>query len=403
MVKPVSFIKGLELDVRPFMKKVQGCDYINWMTASAKAGLPAGLGKVVFKTPRGDSPIRQLFGGAVTAVDVQRGSGRVQRVYLPVLNNKGAPVKYEDVHARDVNDTQARCISRAIAICYGVGLSLYTRCNGNGPELVQALGVRPDTPDLSKVSELREIKEIKDKKTQRVIRSQEYLGWYTALAAATITDPDFHWEIEEYEVLDPATGALERMPAMRGMAKGWMVGVTIRWKERVHTELLPIMGIEMVSTNNGMKPMEHQAIDNPNAMDWHSAVMRCLAKAIALVTGYGIELYAKHDAMGLDLGMGEDRDAPGEQREGEETSEAAASTATPPSQPEQAPTPVAADPNEPPLVREIRTLMAKTTTEEPRFLAWLGIESFQAAPESKLEYAKNALLRKAAEHGISIH
>jgi Protein of unknown function (DUF1071). len=373
-----KFFKLLGVDVRPFVKHVEGMAYLPWALALVQAGRPA-WDAVLFDTPLGRSHVRRLFGGNAVAVDmdIEDGTGVRQRIYLPILNAKGKPVPAGQETARDASDTLARCAARAVAIVHGFGLSLYSECEGDGPAYVQALGVTPDTRDLTSIPELRDIKEIKNRQGV-VIRAQEYLGWHAAIAAARITDPSFRWEILEDKVVDPNTGAIETLPAFRVPGKGWLVGVRVFWRGTAHTQWLPIMGVETVQTRNGPKPMEHQPIAEPDVFHWHSAVMRCLAKGIALATGYGIASYAGEIAV-----SGLDTEAP----EAE-----APSPGAPQPQPRPTQEPVSVRLRE--LVGSVRDLIRRTATDEKQFLSWLGVESLESAGPSRLERGQAALMQK---------
>lgn len=291
-----QFLKNLSLDLSKFTKKVGDSEYLPWATSLNLACSPR-LSSVRFGRGR---PYLKLFGGVLVAVDqAVEGGEHVQRTYLPILDNRYAPVPVERVTSRDISDAVNRCRARSVATVSGIGLSLYSPCGADGAWFVEALKVTPDS-NLSEVDELRERKEIKDK--QGNVKSvQEYLGWHTALSAARITDPNFHWSILEFEEPDPATGELATIPACQvDTGKGWMVAVKVCWKGREHIEWLPIMGIAMVQTKNGIKPLDHQPIEDPNVMQWQQAVMRCLAKAIAICTGYGIKMYAGELAISWD-------------------------------------------------------------------------------------------------------
>lgn len=391
------FLELLGMDVRKHTKQIQGFSYLPWALALSMAGRPAHE-VVTFKVDGQDSPARKLFGGAAVAVDmdVGDGSGAQQRIYLPVLDMRNNPMDWSKADGRDISDTISRCIARAVAMVHGYGLSLYSLTEGDGKAYVDALCVTPDTPDLSQVRELRDIKEFKDRATGKVRRSQEYLGWHAALSACRITDPGFRWEIEEFETAHPSTGEIIEIPAMRTAGKGWMVGVRMFYKGRTHTMRLPIMGVENVQTKNGSKPMEHQPIDNPSVFDWHSAVMRCLAKGIAIATGYGIACYAGEHA------------APGAQ----EIPEDAELPSEVPAQPvqqngngrgtQQASPTRGGDRGK--LISQINVLIKKTSTEKERFTTWLGVQSLDQAEVSVLERGLQALENKHGQmQGATAH
>jgi len=421
-----KFLELLEIDVRKQTKTIQGYAYVPWALALSMAGRPAHE-VVTFKQGGVDSTVRQLFGGGVVAVDMSLGDGTadMQRVYLPVLDLKNDAMAYEEIDGRDANDAISRCVARAVAIVHGYGLSLYSLTKGNGTDYARCLAVNPDTPDLGQVPELRDIKEIK--KNGRVVRAQEYLGWHACVAACRITDPSFVWEVVEWLAADPETGELCAMPAMRVAGKGWMVGVRIKWRGRVHTQMLPIMGVETRETANGPKRMEHQAIDNPTVFDWHSAVMRCLAKGVAIATGYGISSYAGEHAApgGVEChdpdddgtlshqrpdapavgGTGQGQQQPpqrqvnqrqqqgGQQRQQQRSEQGAPRGAGSSSNGQQAASEEGL-PDRTKIIATINSLLTETGSNSEAFVAWLGVDKLASAEVAVLERGRDALVER---------
>lgn len=351
----------LGVDVRPFTEKVEGMSYIPWARAHGMAGRPAHR-VLTFDGPQGPEPVRRLFGGTAVAVAVPVGTGKEQVSYLPLLDLKGRPIPAGMETSRDVGDGLGRGIARGIAMTLGLGLSLYSRCEGDGKSYVDALCIDPDTPDIGAVAPLRDVKGKAGK------RQTEYLGWHAAVAACRITDPEFTWEVVEFPQADGSS-----FPATKLGGPGWMVAVKITYRGQEHVQWLPIMGIATVSTRNGDKPMEHQPIQDPDVMQWHSACMRCLAKAVAIATGYGLALYAKGDVEGLVV---EDDGAHQSPRGDSQCREA----------PQQAPTDG--------LREQVRALLVDTGSEETLFLGWLGVPSLDAAGEEKLRRGIQALEAK---------
>lgn len=394
-----KFLKLLAVDVRPYSKSIEGYSYLPWALAHSMAGRPP-YQNVLFDTPKGRSPVLKLFGGTAVAVDMDAGGGNMQRTYLPILDLRGKPLPGGQETSRDINDNWGRALARAVAIVHGLGLSLYSRTLGDGASYVNALAVAPNTEDLQSVPALEDLKEFKDRSGRPTKRKpQPYLGWHAAVAAARITDPGFWWEVLEFEVMDPETGAIETLPAMKASGKGWMVGVRVHWKGVSQVMMLPIMGVATVTTKNGPKSMEHQPIDDPDIFQWHSAVMRCLAKAIAITTGYGISFYAGQFGV-LDF-SGDDADALDDDTVVGPASEQA-SAATPQQQASQSgsqqePQLAAAEsvPSTPELVQQIQTLLVKTKSDETRFLAWLGVPALHKAPAAVLERGFAALQQRA--------
>lgn len=405
-----KFEQLLRMDVRKITKTIQGFAYVPWALALAKADRPQHE-VVTFKQDGMDTTVRQMFGGGVVAVDMSLGDGTdmMQRIYLPILDFKNASMEYEKITSRDVNDTISRCVARAVAMVHGFALSLYSRTNGDGESYVRALSVTPETDDLGAVRELRDLKEIKNK-GGKVVRVQEYLPWHSCVAACRITDPSFCWEVIECKTVDPITGEVQTLPAMRVAGKGWMVGVRLRWRGRTHTQWLPIMGVEEAETKNGTKPMEHQAIDSPTVFGWHSSVVRCLAKAVAVATGYGIACYAgehaapsgleHHDpeddgtlldekpaavaqAGGGESNQGSPRDGASQQRRQPQQRQQ--------SNRQQPAAPSSGQGQGQITVAVVKKLLAETASDEAKFVEWLGIESLSKADNSILERGYEAL------------
>lgn len=418
-----NFLKLLSVDVRQHVYEVEGCSYIPAWRAHGMAGFPQHEA-VVFTTQHGLPVLcRRMFGGTAVAMDMDVGSnGLKQRIYLPLLDLKGKPIPAGSETARDVSDTSARCLARAIAIVHGLGLCLYSKMApgefGDGAKYAEYLQVSPDVVNLSRVQPLVDMKEIKDKRTGRVTRRTPYLGWHSAVAAARITDPDFVWEVMEFKAVDPDSGEIVELPAMKLEGKGWLVGVKLHYKGSIHTHYLPIMGVQKVMTRNGEKPMEHQPLDTPTVFQWHSAVMRCLAKAIATSTGYGISLYAKGDVDPFYLeddsplvpeeatqeprqerqqerqqrGRGTPEEAQEQYRQNriqviqKRREEQAARLQQQAGQQQNG--------EEREIIVQIRQLLDDTSSDESVFISWLGVENLSHAPDDVLEHGYSALLTK---------
>ena len=86
-----------------------------------------------------------------------------------------------------------------------------------------------------------------------------------------ITDPGFHWEVEE-------TAGLPYQALLNGV----LVTVRTTYKGKSLSLSLPVM-----DGNYNAIPA-----DKVDTFQWNSAVMRCLAKCIAFNTGYGLKVYA---------------------------------------------------------------------------------------------------------------
>jgi len=271
----IPFIEGIKTKFDNLVCEADGLEYVSWPLVLSLAGRPA---QQVVRFPEGFA--LRVFNGAVVAVDMALESGQVQRTWLPVLNAQNKPIPFTQLTSRDVSDTINRCRAKAAAMVLGVTLPLYAG-EKSAAKFLKELGIKPDT-DLAGISPLEEIKPGKAK--------TPYVSWAAALAAARITDPDFHWEVIQEERLDPETGELADFPALQA-GNTWLVGVKVTYKGICHTEYLPIMGTVEV---NGKK-RDHIPLVNPGADDWNRAVMRCLTKAIAVATGYGLSTYAGED------------------------------------------------------------------------------------------------------------
>jgi hypothetical protein len=209
---------------------------------------------------------------------------------LPVTDARGQPIPFGGITARDVGDAINRARARSVAVVNGLGLGLYVG-QPNGAEFVRALGVTSATEDLSSVEPLTDEK--RDEKRPEW-NGPVYLPWAPALAAASITDPDFRWGFVWFDTPDE-NGVIGRQPYIR-LPKGYLIAVELTWKGQTHREYLPVMGMAETQTKRGLKRLDHRTLVNPTVADWHRAVMRCLAKGIAILTGYGRSVYASEIA-----------------------------------------------------------------------------------------------------------
>jgi hypothetical protein len=275
-------MKHIPVDVTALVKNVEGMSYIPWADALS---ITNPVQHVVLH-PQG-GVLHPIFGGGVVAIDqAVSKDGPLQRTTLVVLDPKSRPIPFQDITSRDVGDAINRCRARSAAVIDGLGLGLYMNV-ANGAAFLQKLGVNAGTKDLTQVPAWTDKKGKKDNAARN---GAEYLPWSVAIAAARLTDPEFVWSVAEFDTPDE-NGVVSRQPYIR-VPYGYLVAVDLTWKGRQHREFLPIMGIQQVQTRNGVKPMDHQPLPNPTAADWHKAVMRALAKGIAMLTGYGRSAYA---------------------------------------------------------------------------------------------------------------
>jgi hypothetical protein len=99
-----------------------------------------------------------------------------------------------------------------------------------------------------------------------------YLSWAWAWAEVLKIDPAARWTAHEWNGL----------PAMYLPDGSAMVKVSVEIKGDIKTCVLPVMN------------HRNQAVQNPDAFAVNTAIMRCLAKAIAL-HGLGLYIYAGED------------------------------------------------------------------------------------------------------------
>jgi hypothetical protein len=269
---PPQFMESY--DVKDKDGNVSTLHYLSWAAAMGIADRPQQT-VVTF----GGKPFLAMLRGAAVAVDMLVGS-RSQRTWLPILDRRNNAVPVESLTPRDISDTIARCRAKALAMVNGVGMCVYAGYEGNGAKFYKALGVSPGADfDPAKAQALASIK---GKEKEKAKFKPKYLDWSAALSAARVTDPEFHWEVEFMESSDPITGEVSALPFM-SVPGGYMVPVTVTWRGVSHTEFLPIMDERF------------QSVTEPDVADWNKAVMRCLAKAIAVRSGYGLSLYAGED------------------------------------------------------------------------------------------------------------
>lgn len=271
----MNFKEGIKLNVSQFIQSIDEADYLPWATAVALAGRPY-LGVRAFD----GKPYLDMFGGAVVAVEQQLHQvEHVQETWMPIIDERWRPVSIAQIDAMVVHQQIMRAKAKSVAMVTGIGLGLYNGTGGQGLAFVKALGLTPDT-DLSAAQPLL---------TQK--GGVPYISWPAALAAARLTDPLFTWKVNFQEALDWHSGEIRALPVI-AMHRGYMVSVSVSYKNAQHTEYLPIMG-----GPDGGSHFEsgHQTLETPTVFDWNTTVMRALTKAIAVVSGYGLGTYAKED------------------------------------------------------------------------------------------------------------
>lgn len=248
-----------DFDVAPHVETKNELGYLNWPTA-VRLSNRQNTEVVTFATEAGRRPFLPMLNGGVVAVDALVAAGAIEsryRTWLPIMDADNHPIPLRDITSRNVTDSIARCRVKALAMTRGLGLCLYANDTAKG--FTERLGVQEDA-DLAGVPAV----------TATTPGGMPYVEWAFALAAARITDPHFGVEVQIAE-----TG----LPAF-DLGNGWAVAVRVTYKGVSHTEWLPIM--------DG----NHEPIFNPDVFDWNTAVMRCMTKAIAYTSGYGLSVYA---------------------------------------------------------------------------------------------------------------
>lgn len=278
----MKFFEGLNVPIRGLVAMVEGKSYLPWPTGLSLAGRPRHK-MVSF----GNSPWLKFFGGGVVAVEAD---GQV--VYLPIMDAKFRAIPADQITARDVNDSQKRALAKALAMCHGIGMSLY---GGHGDEVDKFLASLNVKPGCNLAAAQPPVAE-------KPGSGSEYVEWAVAFSAAKIVFPDFRFDVLCSEVPHPDTGAIERVPYTR-INNTYSVAVQVSYTDGStqveHVEWLPIMGVQMTKVKAGEKKLDHQALLAPTVTDWNRSVMRCLTRAIAETTGYGLAVYAQEDLEAL--------------------------------------------------------------------------------------------------------
>lgn len=261
----MKFINGIKTPINDLVVYSKNLSYLPWATAIALANRPQQ--EVVTHSGK---PYLEAFGGAIVAIDMPNTSnqGANSRVWLPVLDHEHLPIALDKITPRDILDSVSRCKAKAIAMNTGVGMSLYCGFDEDIKGFLQQLGVRPETNLYEHPPMFIDVGDENGTK---------YVEWAIAYTAAKITDPFFHFHVETFEGQTP----------YQKIGAGYAVAVTITYKSTRHTEWLSIMD------------EDNSSLSEPTVFDWNKAVMRCLTKAIAVVSGYGLNIYAKEELSSL--------------------------------------------------------------------------------------------------------
>lgn len=352
-----SMVKKYSIDTKEGKKEF---GYLPWALALAIAERPT---QEIVETADGNL-VHSVFGGGVVGVAQEVAQGITQVTWLPILNGANQAKPEAKITSRDVSDTINRCRAKAVAMVNGVGLPLFAHGLDDMTVFLRSLNVKPDS-DLSTVE---------PHITTAPEKNGEFIDWPYAIAAARITDPEFSWEVVTRTVLNKDTGEIGERPYFR-MGTGWGVAVRVTYKGKAHCETLPIMGFVEVETKSGLKLLDHQPLLNPNCHDWNRAVMRCLVKAIALASGYGLSVYAKTDNV-------ESLHVDPMQRKEHAANDPAAPAEEKPAQPDDPKAKAA-------LIAEVDAALKASGRDAASLLAWLGHKG-----SSKLEDASIASLTR---------
>lgn len=359
-----SMVKVLEVNTKEGKKQF---GYLPWALAFAFADRPRQ--ETIWMNGNMGIPV---FGGTVVGIKQFLPNGAEQVTWLPVLNGANQAMPEARITSRDLGDTLNRCRAKAIAMVGGVGLSLYAKGETNTLAFLKTLGVKPDS-DLSRVEPVV---------SSSPQKNGTYIDWTHALAAARITDASFQWSVLFHDVIDTSTGEILKRPYFK-MGTGWGVDVQVVYKGVTHTEPLPIMGfVEVETKHDGKKMLDHQPLLNPNCHDWNRAVMRCLAKAIAMASGYGLNLYAKSEVDSLHVD-------PLQRKSAEEGASGAAGDEQGGQAVEGA---SSVDPREYQAVLEqVRAALAAAGRPAAGVLAWLGYKDTDDLSVASMEELQRAL------------
>lgn len=389
----------LDVDVSRLVDSHEGSEgkqltYLPWAAGLGLAGCPQ-IDIVEFE---GHALAREIFGGAAVAAEIEG-----QRVYLPVQDDRFHAIPYKDATPRDIGDTQSRCRAKVLAMCTGVGLCVYADFKGDGPAFAKAVG--PITPE----TDLLQVKAMVARKPRNKEEARTghhtgpaYLQWPPAIAAAKLADEAFRWKIEERESLNVETGEV-RMEPFTKLGTGYAVGVTVTFRGGVHTEWLPILGTARVQTRNGIKLLDNQPILEPNLNHWNKAVMRCLVKAIAVKTGYGLSVYAKSsfvkdDERPVRKPVEKPKIQPTSQSQRPshgEVADAKPTAAPGASQGTGGPAPAPGGESIESLVERVNTLAAKANVSADKVLGMLNVDALNKASPAQLTQVGRMLERRA--------
>jgi len=228
-------------------------------------------GGLLFSPFGGDAAIDAYIGRFVV---VRHGR---QEVIMPVLN-QGEINELPNVS--DVNTAIARAHAKACAIQNGIGIGLWLDGAGAPAKVLRELGVGPGS-DLSKIAPI----------TNKTGAGFTYVPWAAAWIAAKIVHPGLWFRAEHKAMrIGNTYGVVVHLGAE---SNGPDFGISER------TFFYPVMG--QATDENGVAGM--MALVNPDVRDFNRTVARCVARAIALTTGYGISVYADESISSLHVDL----------------------------------------------------------------------------------------------------
>lgn len=241
--------------------------YLPWVAAMYHAGSP----EVRVRLFDG-KPYLPVFGSAVVCVEVKMPNGDWQETWLPALDTEQNVIPLEEIDARVVNDLLSRCKAKAIAMTCGIGLALY-----DGKSTADAVRFYKEA-SLDAVKAGMSFEEMaKISVMPRTNQNQApYVPWVYSIAAARLADENFKWWVEDLIIEVNGT---------------YMVAIGVRFNGREQIEYYPIMTTAEISVGSTTIRQAHVAATEPTVMHLNNAIMRALARSIALVSGYGITVY----------------------------------------------------------------------------------------------------------------
>ncbi len=263
---PVMFVDGIRKPYSHLVSKVEdGFTYLPWMAALALAERPV----IEIVRDAAGRPFHVPFPSHNEAMVMVR-SGK-QTVLMPVRDAAGSTVKADAMNALQVNNAVSRATAKLCAIAHGIGLGLWLDGLETPSGLLSDLGVTPS-------SVLHEVAPL----VKKTAHGYPYVPWVAAWASARIVGA-----IEAFSV-DPVPVPI---------SDTWSVAVTLHGNGASQTFLYPILG-EMIDETGKASLMP---LVDPNIDDMNRACMRAVARGVAMMTGYGMSVYADEDREAINV------------------------------------------------------------------------------------------------------